>query len=81
MQSLLRWSLQHSSPLDSALTDKPPLPKQRIDTGVIDMLLGKPDAALMKEDMKIVVDSAKSEAERLQALDHLENVRLVWHAN
>jgi hypothetical protein len=39
------------------------------------MLLGKPDAELMKEDVAAAVDTSKSEDERIAALDHLEMVR------
>lgn len=39
------------------------------------MLLGKPDAELMKEDVAVAVDTSKSEDERMAALDHLEMVR------
>ena len=38
------------------------------------MILGKPDAVQMKEDMAVAVDPTKSEDERIEALDHLEMV-------
>lgn len=75
MQSLLRWSIENSTPLDSAPSDRPPAPRQDLNPEIIDLLLGKPDAELMKEDVAVAVDSSKSEDERIAALDHLEMVR------
>ncbi|KAF9450527.1 Fes1-domain-containing protein [Macrolepiota fuliginosa MF-IS2] len=72
MQSILRWSLEHSSPLDSKPNDKPPVSRQQIDPGIIDMILGKPDAVQMKDDIALATDPTKSEDDRLAALDHLE---------
>jgi len=43
-----------------------------LDPGIIDAILGKPDAVQMKEDMAVAVDSSKTEDERIAALDHLE---------
>ncbi len=74
MQSILQWSLQHSTPLDSAANDRPPVSHKKIDTGIIDMILGKSDAELMKEDITVATDVTKSEDDRLAALDHLEMV-------
>jgi len=72
MQSLLRWSIENSTPLDSQPSDRPPARREDLNPEIIDMILGKPDAELMKEDVDIAVDSTKPEAERLNALDHLE---------
>ncbi|TEB33739.1 Fes1-domain-containing protein [Coprinellus micaceus] len=72
MESLLRWSLQHSAPQDSAASDRAPATRQDLNPEIIDMLLGKPDAELMKEDVAAAVDTSKSEDERIAALDHLE---------
>ncbi|KAG6914159.1 hypothetical protein DXG01_002011 [Tephrocybe rancida] len=71
MQSLLRWSIENSTPLDSAPSAQPPARKD-LDPGVIDMILGRPDAELMKEDMSVATDPSKPEDERVAALDHLE---------
>ena len=76
MQSLLRWSIENSTPLDSAAaTDRPPVENKNLDPGIIDMILGRPDAELMKEDMSLAVDANRSEDERISALDHLEMVK------
>ncbi|KAJ3572811.1 hypothetical protein NP233_g2830 [Leucocoprinus birnbaumii] len=72
MQSLLRWSIENSTPLDGAPSDRPPVSNQKLDPGIIDMILGRPDAEQMKEDVTVAVDATKSEDDRLAALDHLE---------
>jgi hsp70-interacting protein len=72
MQSILRWSIEHSSPADSGPTDNPP--RRDLDPGVLDFILGKPDSEQMKEDMAVATDVHRSEDERVAALDHLEMV-------
>ncbi|KAG6879213.1 hypothetical protein C0992_004355 [Termitomyces sp. T32_za158] len=68
MQSLLRWSIENSSNSNAS----PPVQRNDIDPGIIDMILGRPDAELMKEDMGIASDPSKTQDERVAALDHLE---------
>ncbi|KAG6872328.1 hypothetical protein C0995_010749 [Termitomyces sp. Mi166 len=70
MQSLLRWSIENST--NSGNAPPPPESRKDIDPGIIDMILGRPDAELMKEDMGIATDPSKTEDERVAALDHLE---------
>ncbi|KAF9452832.1 Fes1-domain-containing protein [Macrolepiota fuliginosa MF-IS2] len=72
MQSLLRWSIEHSNPQDGSAPNDTPVPNQKLDPGIIDMILGKPDAVQMKEDVTAATDVKKSEDDRLAALDHLE---------
>lgn len=72
MQSILRWSIEHSSPMDTSATDNPP--RKDLDPGVLDFILGKPDSEQMKEDMAVATDVNRSEDERIAALDHLEMV-------
>ncbi|KAK0473777.1 adenyl-nucleotide exchange factor, partial [Armillaria novae-zelandiae] len=67
MESLLRWSIEHSGPSAGA-----PQPRTDLDPGVIDAILGKSDAELMKEDLAVAVDPHRSEDARVDALDHLE---------
>lgn len=74
MQSLLRWSIENST-TDNSEGSTPPQPRKDLDPGIIDLILGKPDAQLMKEALAIAVDETKSEDERLQALDEFEMVR------
>ena len=74
MQSILRWSLENSTP-DNAAGD-PPAERKDLDPAIIDYILGKPDSVQMKEDIAVAVDSSKSEDERINALDHLEMVSL-----
>lgn len=73
MQSLLRWGIENSEPGAS----QPPAERKELDPGVIDMILGKPDAVLMKEALTIAVDEKRSEDDRLQALDDFEMVRAI----
>ena len=68
MDSLLRWSLEHSTPRNA---DAPPVRKD-LDPGIIDYLLGKPDAVLMKEALEAALDEKRSEDARIQALDDFE---------
>ncbi|KAK0183983.1 adenyl-nucleotide exchange factor, partial [Armillaria mellea] len=67
MESLLRWSIEHSGP-----SAGPPQPRTDLDPGVIDAILGKSDAELMKEDLAVAIDPHRSEDARVEALDHLE---------
>ena len=76
MQSLLRWSIENSTPLDSAPSDRPPVESKNLDPAIIDMILGKSDSELMKEDMSLAVDANRSEDDRINALDHLEMVKI-----
>ncbi|CAK5280260.1 unnamed protein product [Mycena citricolor] len=71
MESLLRWGIENSAQ-NASPSDPPPAPRQDLDPGVIDMILGKSDAELMKEDLSVALDESKSEDERINALDHLE---------
>jgi hypothetical protein len=71
MQSLLRWSVENSTPS----TGPPPTTTNRLDPGIIDHILGKPDAQLMKEALTVGLDERQTEDDRLQALDDLEMVR------
>ena len=69
MQSLLRWGVENSqneAPVESA---------QPLDPKVIDMILGRPDAELMKEALNLALDESKDEESRLTALDDFEMVR------
>ncbi|KAF8968839.1 armadillo-type protein [Flammula alnicola] len=72
MQSILRWSIENSTPMDSAPSDRPPVERKDLDPAIIDLILGKPDSEQMKEDMAVALDTKKSEEERINALDHLE---------
>jgi len=73
MQSLLSWSIENSTPQQDG-GRQPATQQQKLDTGIIDMILGRSDAEQMKEDVGIASDRNKSEDERLAALDHLEMV-------
>jgi hypothetical protein len=68
MQSLLRWGVENSTPS----TGPPPTATNKLDPGIIDHILGKPDAQLMREALIIGIDERQTEDDRLQALDDLE---------
>lgn len=70
MDSLLRWSIEHSTPRSA--DDAPPPARTEVDPGVIDYILGKPDAVLMKEALEIALDENRDEDARIQALDDFE---------
>jgi len=69
MDSLLRWSVENSTPRGA---DDPPPARRDIDPGVIDYILGKSDAVLMKEALEVALDENRDEGARVQALDDLE---------
>ena len=71
MQSLLRWSIENSQPG----TSPQPTERGKLDPELIDMILGKPDAELMKEALAVAVDETRDEDARVQALDNFEMVR------
>jgi len=69
MDSLLRWSIEHSTPRSA---DAPPPARRDINPEIIDHILGKPDAVLMKEALGVALDENRDEAARIQALDDFE---------
>ena len=69
MDGLLRWSIEHSTPRSA---DAPPPARNDINPEIIDYILGKPDAVLMREALKIARDENRDEDARVQALDHFE---------
>ncbi|KAL5637521.1 hypothetical protein ACGC1H_004068 [Rhizoctonia solani] len=71
MESLLKWSLENT-PADE---QRVPLSAERIkelDPEIIDMILGKSDAVVMKEKLAIAQDESREEDERVEALDDFE---------
>lgn len=71
MQSLLTWSIQNS-------TQEPSVERQKLDAGVIDAILGRPDSELMKECMAIALDENRLEEDRIDALDQFEMVSYLF---
>lgn len=71
MQSLLRWGVENSSPNEA------PPPTNKLDPGIIDHILGKPDAQLMKEALTVDLDERHAEDDELQALNDPEMVRSI----
>jgi len=73
MQSLLRWGIENSSNGGSAAGTAPR--RTDLDPGIIDAILGRPDAELMKEALAKAQDASLDEDARLTALDDLEMVQ------
>ena len=71
MESLLRWSIENSTPGDGTVNR----PQQPLDPGIIDHILGKPDSVLMKESLAVAVDDQRGVDERADALEEFETVR------
>ncbi|KAF9646148.1 nucleotide exchange factors-like protein [Thelephora ganbajun] len=69
MDSLLRWSIEHSTPRSA---DAPPPTRTNLDPEIIDYILGKPDAVLMKDGLEVALDENRDEDARIQALDDFE---------
>ncbi|KAF8629459.1 hypothetical protein AX15_003438 [Amanita polypyramis BW_CC] len=67
MQSLLTWGIQNSTEESRAIVDR-----QKLDPGIIDAILGRPDSVLMKEALDVALDENKSDSERIDALDQFE---------
>lgn len=78
MESLLRWGIANSS-RDENGQNVPPAPRQDLDPGIIDAILGKSDSELMKEALAIAVDEKRGDDERVQALDDFEMVSHRMH--
>ena len=72
MESLLRWSIEHSTPGEG--TDVPK--RTDLDPAIIDYILGKPDAQLMKEALDVALDASQPEDRRIAAMDDLEMARI-----
>ncbi|KAI1790546.1 nucleotide exchange factors-like protein [Ganoderma leucocontextum] len=70
MEGLLRWGITNSTPQDG--TQPRPQPRTDLDPGIIDAILGKSDAELMKEALTVAVDEKRDEDDRVQALDDFE---------
>lgn len=70
MESLLRWGIEHSTPGEAADASK----RSDLDPAIIDHILGKPDAQLMKEALEVALDVSKDEDQRIVAMDNLEMV-------
>ncbi|CAE6462491.1 unnamed protein product [Rhizoctonia solani] len=71
MESLLKWSLENTP------ADEPSVPPtaeriKELDPAIIDMILGKSDAVIMKEKLAIAQDESREEDERVEALDDFE---------
>ncbi|KAI0062975.1 nucleotide exchange factors-like protein [Artomyces pyxidatus] len=72
MDKLLRWSIENMGKGDDPTVDRPVEPRKDLDPAILDYILGKPDAELMKEALTRARDEQLDEDERVAALDDLE---------
>ncbi|KAG8740705.1 hsp70 nucleotide exchange factor fes1 [Ceratobasidium sp. 414] len=71
MESILKWSIENT-PEDAPRTIPSAERMKELDPAIIDMILGKSDAVVMKEKLAFAVDEAREEDERVEALDDFE---------
>ncbi|KAH7333621.1 nucleotide exchange factor Fes1-domain-containing protein [Rhizoctonia solani] len=71
MESLLKWSLENT-PADESHAPPTAERMKELDPAIIDMILGKSDAVVMKEKLAIARDESREEDERVEALDDFE---------
>lgn len=71
MESLLKWSIENT-PEDAERTVPSAERIKALDPEIIDMILGKSDAVVMKEKLAFAVDESREEDERVEALDDFE---------
>ncbi|CAE7060162.1 unnamed protein product [Rhizoctonia solani] len=71
MESLLKWSLENT-PADEPRAPPTSERMKELDPAIIDMILGKSDAVVMKEKLAIAQDESREEDERVEALDDFE---------
>ncbi|ELU37498.1 Fes1 domain-containing protein [Rhizoctonia solani AG-1 IA] len=71
MESLLKWSLENT-PTDEPVVRPTAERMKELDPEIIDMILGKSDAVVMKEKLAIARDESREEDERVEALDDFE---------
>jgi hypothetical protein len=71
MESLLRWSVTNTDP--NAPSPDPERLRQ-LDPGILDQILGKSDAQLMKESAEKALDESQPLSSRITALEDLEMV-------
>ncbi|KAJ9068797.1 hsp70 nucleotide exchange factor fes1 [Entomophthora muscae] len=75
MEKLLQWGLANSDPDALARQANGEEPRQSLkdlDPGVIDAILGKDDATLMKESMLVILSKEAELEDKLAAFDNLE---------
>jgi len=72
MESLLRWGIENSGNNPGQQSSQPSEPPKPLDPAIIDAILGKSDADLMKEALATALDESKAEDDRIQALDDFE---------
>ena len=81
MNSLLRWSIENMDANRQPQSGGQRPDPQKIDPGIIDAILGKPDSELMKEALATATDEKANEDDRLTALDNFEMVSSSYVSN
>ncbi|EIW76574.1 Fes1-domain-containing protein [Coniophora puteana RWD-64-598 SS2] len=71
MDSLLRWGIQNSTQQPES-EGAAPVQRRDLDPAIIDHILGKPDAQLMREALACAVDTSRDEDARLTALEDFQ---------
>ncbi|KAF8596944.1 Fes1-domain-containing protein [Ceratobasidium sp. AG-I] len=71
MESLLKWGIENTPEGAERVVPSAERIKQ-LDPEIIDMILGKSDAVVMKEKLAFAVDDSREEDERVEALDDFE---------
>jgi hypothetical protein len=64
-----------ASPETSTATAAVPVPQQKLDTAILDHIMGKSEAVMMREKLAIAVDQEQDLSERIMAMDDFEMVR------
>jgi len=72
LNSLLRWSIENAEPPPT--NNVAPLQPKKFDSGIVDAVLGKSDAARMKECVEFIDDPSNSADAKLSAWDELEMI-------
>lgn len=63
-----------ASPETSTSTAAAPVPQQKLDTAILDHIMGKSEAVMMREKLAIAVDQEQDLNERIMAMDDFEMV-------
>ncbi|KAJ3105458.1 hsp70 nucleotide exchange factor fes1 [Phlyctochytrium planicorne] len=69
---LLQWAILNKATAKEDAPDGPKKPLQPIDPKWVDIILGKPDSARLKECMEVIQDDSKELSEKLAAFDEFE---------
>lgn len=75
-------ALHTSDPLhpdnEAALAAQPSAYRSDLNADMLEVIMGKADSTIMKEQLEVAVDESKSVEDRVQALDNFEMVCGLW---